>query len=255
MDPAYSEAVSADLDGDGRAELVVNFGGGLRAYVLRRDGAARDAGGVKGAGWRDVTGDWGLPSSEKAAGHWFFPEDLDADVSQAEAVLAGEIDTYTIEKRYISRDGAPIWIDLTVSLVRKANGEPDYFVSVIVDIASRKQAEAEQQRYQGQLRLMINELNHRVKNTLATVQSMAAQTLRHDPDPASAYLTFEARLMGLAEVHDVLTRESWHGAALHEVAERALRPFGDAASAGQVSCQLPKLKSVIVSRGSSTSVA
>jgi PAS domain S-box-containing protein len=159
-----------------------------------------------------------------------WPEDLDADVAQARAVLAGEIDTYTIEKRYLSRDGGPIWIDLTVSLVRKANGEPDYFVSVIADIASRKQAEAEQQRYQGQLRLMINELNHRVKNTLATVQSMAAQTLRAEPEPMQAYEKFEARLMGLSEVHEVLTRERWHGAALQEVAERALRPFGDAAS-------------------------
>ena len=157
-----------------------------------------------------------------------WPEDLGADVLQADAVLSGEIDTYTIEKRYVSRDGAPIWIDLTVSLVRKLDGEPDYFVSVIADIESRKQAEAEQQRYQGQLRLMIHELNHRVKNTLATVQSMAAQTLRSEPDPVQAYEKFEARLMGLSEVHEVLTRERWHGAALQEVAERALRPFGGA---------------------------
>jgi PAS domain S-box-containing protein len=157
------------------------------------------------------------------------PEDLDSDVAQAEALLAGEIDTYSIEKRYVTRSGEPIWIDLTVSLVRKANGEPDYFVSVIADIALRKEAEAEQQRYQGQLRLMINELNHRVKNTLATVQSIAAQTLRVEPDPVQAYEKFEARLMGLSEVHEVLTREQWHGAALQEVVERALRPFGGAA--------------------------
>ena len=157
------------------------------------------------------------------------PDDLDADVSQARALLAGEIDTYAVEKRYLTA-GEPVWIHLTVSLVRKANGAPDYFVSVIADIEARKQAEAEQQRYQGQLRLMINELNHRVKNTLATVQSMAAQTLRGEPDALHAYEKFEARLMGLSEVHEVLTRERWHGAALHDVAERALRPFRGATS-------------------------
>jgi len=166
------------------------------------------------------------------------PDDLDSDVAQAMSLLAGEIDTYSIEKRYVTSSGEPVWIDLTVSLVRRPSSEPDYFVSVIVDIASRKEAEAAQQRYQGQLRLLINELNHRVKNTLATVQSIAAQTLRAEPDPVSAYTKFEARLMGLSEVHEVLTRERWHGAALHEVAERALRPFAVAAS-GQVSVEGP----------------
>jgi PAS domain S-box-containing protein len=167
------------------------------------------------------------------------PDDLESDVALANALLAAEIETYSVEKRYVTKLGESVWIFLTVSLVRKADGSPEYFVSVIEDIGARKAAEASQQRYQSQLRLMINELNHRVKNTLATVQSMAAQTLRHDPDPASAYLTFEARLMGLAEVHEVLTRESWHGAALQEVAERALRPFGDAATAGQVRLRGP----------------
>jgi len=166
------------------------------------------------------------------------PDDLDTDVAQATSLLAGEIETYSIEKRYLASSGGIVWIDLTVSLVRRPDGEPDYFVSVIADIASRKEAEAAQQRYQGQLRLMINELNHRVKNTLATVQSIAAQTLRSEPDPVNAYVKFEARLMGLSEVHEVLTRERWHGAALHEVAERALRPFAVAAS-GQVKVEGP----------------
>ena len=156
------------------------------------------------------------------------PDDLDTDVAEVERVLSGAIATYTLEKRYLSPAGETIWIDLTVSLVRTATGEPDYFVSIIEDIAARKQAEAEQQRYQSQQRLLINELNHRVKNTLATVQSIASQTLRAEPDPLVAYDKFESRLLGLAEVHDVLTRESWHGADLQEVAERAMRPFAGA---------------------------
>jgi len=166
------------------------------------------------------------------------PDDLAADLVQVEALLAGRINTYSMEKRYLTKPGEPVWIHLTVSLVRAGDGSPDYFVAVIEDITLRKQAEAEQERYQAQLRLMINELNHRVKNTLATVQSMASQALRGGADPATAYDRFESRLMGLAEVHDVLTRESWHGAALQEVTERALRPFAAAAS-GQVRVEGP----------------
>jgi len=158
------------------------------------------------------------------------PEDREPDQANAEALLAGEIAAYSREKRYVTKPGEVVWVNLTVSLVRNGRGEPDYFVTVIEDITSRKQAEAEQERYQAQLRLMINELNHRVKNTLATVQSMAAQSLRGPADPVTAYERFELRLMGLAEVHDVLTRESWHGADLQEVAERALHPFGAGAS-------------------------
>ncbi len=150
---------------------------------------------------------------------------LASDIDHADALLAGSIDTYTVEKRYRTKAGGAVWINLTVSLVRTAAGEPDYFVTLAEDITARKQAEAEQERYQAQLRLLLNELNHRVKNTLATVQSMAAQTMRGALEPKAAYEAFEARLMGLSAAHDVLTRERWHGASLREVAERALKPF------------------------------
>lgn len=74
--------------------------------------------------------------------------------------------------------------------------------------------------------LLVNELNHRVKNTLAAVQSIAAQTLRgYGGDPALLE-TFEDRLIALSQAHDLLTRESWEGAPLRDVAERALSPFG-----------------------------
>jgi PAS domain S-box-containing protein len=166
------------------------------------------------------------------------PEDLEPDLALANALLAGETETFAMEKRYLTKDGGSVWTNLTVSLVRTSAGAPDYFVSIVEDITLRKQVEAEQQRYQSQLRLLINELNHRVKNTLATVQSMAAQTMRSEPDQHAAYRKFEARLLSFSQVHDVLTRESWHGAALREVAERALDPFSGLAS-GQVAIRGP----------------
>ena len=130
-----------------------------------------------------------------------------------------------MEKRYLTQGGGTVWINLTVSLVRTETGEPDYFVSIAEDINYRKAAEGEQQTYHDHLRLLINELNHRVKNTLATVQSMAAQTMRAEVDQKAAYETFVGRLVGLSQVHDVLTRERWQGAALRDVVERALSPF------------------------------
>lgn len=160
------------------------------------------------------------------------PEDLTTDEAAVHTLLAGAQQTYTIEKRYVTAGGETVWVNLTVSLVRSSDGAPDYFVSIIEDIATRKFAEGLQQRHHQQLRLMINELNHRVKNTLSTIQSMASQTLRSDPDPLSAYAKFEARLLGLSQVHDLLTSEHWHGADLRAVVARALRPFVEDASGG-----------------------
>jgi two-component sensor histidine kinase len=77
-------------------------------------------------------------------------------------------------------------------------------------------------------RLLVDELNHRVKNTLATVQAMAAQSLRHLGDGAAAGRdAFEGRLFALSRAHDVLTRESWASADLRGIAEQAVRPFLD----------------------------
>jgi PAS domain S-box-containing protein len=70
-----------------------------------------------------------------------YPDDLDADLEQTRRLLAGEINTFTMEKRYIRKDGSVVWINLTVSLVREPSGDPGYFIAVIEDISERKQAE------------------------------------------------------------------------------------------------------------------
>ena len=66
-------------------------------------------------------------------------------------------------------------------------------------------------------KLMIDELNHRVKNTLATVQSIAIQTARSHSDPRAFAQSFQARLMSLSHTHDLLTRRHWEGADLRDV--------------------------------------
>jgi PAS domain S-box-containing protein len=69
------------------------------------------------------------------------PDDLDADLELLKQVLNGEIETYSMEKRYYRKDGSIVWIHLSVSLVFDKEGNPKYFVSVIKDISDRMQAE------------------------------------------------------------------------------------------------------------------
>jgi two-component sensor histidine kinase len=85
---------------------------------------------------------------------------------------------------------------------------------------------AERRRAEDQLTRLLAELNHRVKNTLAIVQSIAGQTLRHS-DSAEAFRSgFEARIMALSEAHNLLTESNWNGASLHDIAECVLRQYG-----------------------------
>jgi two-component system sensor histidine kinase UhpB len=86
------------------------------------------------------------------------PDDLDADLDYVRQVLADEISTYSMEKRYIKKDGSFVWINLTVSLLRDDSGEPKFFISVIEDITERKLTEEKLQIYQEQLRSLASEL-------------------------------------------------------------------------------------------------
>lgn len=74
--------------------------------------------------------------------------------------------------------------------------------------------------------LLINELNHRVKNTLATVQALAAQTFPRSDDPHSPRAAFEGRLQALSRAHDILTQTSWSHARIGALIDGAIAPFG-----------------------------
>jgi PAS domain S-box-containing protein len=69
------------------------------------------------------------------------PADLDADLAQLRKMLAGEIDQYVMEKRYVRKNGSVVWASLTVSAVRDAQQNVNYFVSVVQDISARKEEE------------------------------------------------------------------------------------------------------------------
>ncbi|MCE4556675.1 PAS domain S-box protein [Pelomonas cellulosilytica] len=69
------------------------------------------------------------------------PDDLAADLEQARRLARGELDTYSMEKRYLRKDGQETWINLTVSARRDAAGQPLYYISIVEDIQARKRAE------------------------------------------------------------------------------------------------------------------
>jgi len=101
-------------------------------------------------GWLEVNSTvcdmLGYSKEELAGTTWAqltHPEDLDADVEQFQRILAGEIDTYFMEKRFIRKDGDIIWIQLSVGCVRKQDGSVKYTVALLQDINKRKQAQQE----------------------------------------------------------------------------------------------------------------
>jgi PAS domain S-box-containing protein len=107
--------------------------------------------------------------------------------------------------------------------LRDASGHLIGAVNMLVDISERKQAERAQQT-------LIHELNHRVKNTLATVHSVAKQTYRASPEPDAFMRDFEGRLLALSHAHDLLTRRSWSNVPLTELLESELLPYAPAAA-------------------------
>lgn len=145
------------------------------------------------------------------------PEHQHEEPGIIERIRSGErIEHYeTVRRR---KDGSEVYVSLTVSPVRDATGNIIGASKIARDISERRRADE-------QRTLLINELNHRVKNTLATVQSLAMQTLRSTERSEEARELFESRLSALSRAHDLLTQQSWAGANLYDVAERALAPF------------------------------
>jgi two-component sensor histidine kinase len=91
-------------------------------------------------------------------------------------------------------------------------------------------------------RLLINELNHRVKNTLATVQSVAAQSFRNAADVSQAQQNFEGRLLALSRTHDVLTREKWDSASILDIVAETIAPYTQGASRSRFRIEGPALR-------------
>ncbi len=143
---------------------------------------------------------------------------LDNDLSLFARQVAGELDTYTTESQFTRKDGSSGWARITSTALRDPSGSFLYAVRVVEDITERRAADRRQ-------KLLIDELNHRVKNTLATVQSLAWQSNRSEASPQVAQERFQERLLALSRTHNLLNETHWEGAPLKTILETELGPY------------------------------
>jgi two-component sensor histidine kinase len=106
-------------------------------------------------------------------------------------------------------------------------------LALSADVAVRQLAEQSLRQKDARQQLLLNELNHRVKNTLATVQSLAGQTLKTASSPEDFRGAFEARLIALSAAHDLLTEDEWRGADLHDLLRTELLPYASRGDDGE----------------------
>ena len=128
----------------------------------------------------------------------------------------GRVEPHETKRR--RKDGRVIDVSLTVSPIFDGHGSITGASKIARDITSRKHAERLQH-------VLMDEMKHRVKNILATVQAIARQTFRSNPNIDLATEAFDSRLLSLSGAHDLLTRERWDGAELSEVIADALGPY------------------------------
>jgi two-component sensor histidine kinase len=145
------------------------------------------------------------------------PDDLPGNLPLfQEAVRTGA--AFEIEKRYVRPNGSSVWVHNSVAILKDQAGQLLNTLAVSIDVTERKQSERH-------LQLLVAELNHRVKNTLAVVQSLAHQTFRPGRPPEEAIAAYEGRLAALAGAHNLLTSNNWEVSPLSDVVSAALRPF------------------------------
>ncbi|HYF23395.1 MAG TPA: MHYT domain-containing protein [Caulobacteraceae bacterium] len=119
----------------------------------------------------------------------------------------------------------PRWVNIRGRVLRDPVGRPRKMIGVALDVTDRLRAFADLETSERRQRLLIDELNHRVKNTLATVQSIAAQTARRAEDVETFQRTFESRLIALSRTHDALTQGGWESASLRGLLLGELKPY------------------------------
>jgi PAS domain S-box-containing protein len=146
----------------------------------------------------------GLKSIDQASRHVF------ARVAGGESVREEMVGQH--------RDGSLLDIAVSAAPIRTSKGQIVAVSKMIENIAERK-------RWERQLALLNRELQHRVRNTLAVVQSVANQTMKDNPTRDSFRLAFQGRLQSLAAASEILTQSNWTGAELTDFIERQLKPL------------------------------
>ncbi|RJT41347.1 histidine kinase [Mesorhizobium waimense] len=130
--------------------------------------------------------------------------------------MRGEL-TDNEEFAYILPSGIERFLLSSARPIRDPGGSIIGAVQISLDITDRKRGEEHR-------KLLANELNHRVKNTLAVVQSIASQTIRNATSLPEAGRTLSSRLVSLAKAHNLLTQKNWSGADLNDLITASINP-------------------------------
>ena len=125
----------------------------------------------------------------------------------------------TFETVRVRKDGTRIPVSLTVSPIRSSNGEIVGASKIARDISAAKESER-------RIKLLLREVNHRVKNQFAVILSMVRETLKRTADPKEFEVRMRERIMALSRSHDLLVNAEWAGADLFGLVKEHLHPFG-----------------------------
>lgn len=158
---------------------------------------------------------WGV--SDVASFDWtqtMHPDDV-ARIAAGMAAAREAKSGARVKGRYRRHDGQYRVLETTAKPQFSAEGRYEGMIGVNVDVTEREEADAHKQ-------LLINELNHRVKNTLAVVQSIARQTFKTLPESQTEVTAFEGRLSALAQAHNLLAATSWQTASLADIARKCV---------------------------------
>ncbi|AMB47587.1 regulator [Methylobacterium sp. AMS5] len=145
----------------------------------------------------------------------FTPEDNEDAIAEEEMRLAVTEGRADDDRWHLRKDGGRFWANGLMMPMRDDAGGLTGFLKILRDLTEAQLASEHQQ-------ILIHKLNHRVKNTLATVQAFTTQTLRSAVSLQEARDTITARLIALAKAHDVLTAEKWESADLGRLVQDAL---------------------------------
>ena len=153
-----------------------------------------------------------------ALADYFFPEDRGRIVEEfLPKVLRDGHGTTEIRFRHFKTD-EPIWMSYSVFTLKDEDDRPLGFATISQNVEMRKQNEERTE-------LLIDELNHRVRNTLAIVNAIATQTLKHTPSVQDFRIAFGGRITALAKTHTLLATTKWSASTLHDLIVQQLEPY------------------------------
>jgi PAS domain S-box-containing protein len=155
----------------------------------------------------------------KPATCFFTQEDRDVGIPEQEMMAALEKGNGNDERWHLRKDGSQFWASGEMMPMRDENEAVVGFIKILRDRTERRE-QADRQR------LLMHELGHRVKNTLAVVQSIATQSLRNAASLEEAARTLQARIGAFSKAHEILLRHDWVSATLAEIVNAAKADLG-----------------------------